>query len=226
MACVIWDFNGVIVDDEPVHFRAIREVLHQDGIALDEAEYFDRYLGLDDWGCFTAALDDRGRTTGASEIDALVARKSEIYLAMLDQVRLFPGAADLIAALAKRVPQAIASGARQREIEAVLRQEGLAECFSAVVSADAVERGKPDPEGYLTALDRLREADASVEAARTVVIEDAPHGIAAAKAAGMMCVAVTTSRAREDLGAADHVVERLIDLSPSDLLALAGGAPS
>lgn len=220
---MIWDFNGVIVDDEPVHFRAFRQVLDQEGMALDESQYFDRYLGLDDWGCFTTVLRDGGRAATEDEVDALVDRKSAVYLEMLDEVSLFAGAAELVRALAEEVPQAIASGARKQEIEAVVRKAGIADCFRAVVSADDVEQGKPNPEGYLKALSRLRESAPSVVAERTVVIEDAPHGIAAAKAAGMKCVAVTTSRGRDALGAADRVVERLTDLSAPALLALARG---
>jgi HAD superfamily hydrolase (TIGR01509 family) len=201
---VIFDFNGVIVDDEPLHHRAFRQVVGD----LDEATYFEKYLGLDDWGFFRAYY-------GIEDVDDLVERKAAAYLEHIDEARLIDGAAELIRSLS--VPMAIASGARTHEIEAILDRAGLRDRFDAIVSADDVDDGKPSPSCFLTALARLAEKH-EVLARQTVVIEDAPHGIDAAKAAGMACIAVARSRARADLARADLIVGRLSELNVADVM--------
>lgn len=227
---IIFDFNGVIVDDEHLHYRAFAQVLQEDGLTLTEREYFEHYLGLDDRGFFRQALSDKWRRPpAAAEVRALVERKADVYLELLGDdpatLPLFPGVVELVRRSAEHLPLAINSGARRREIELILERAGLRDCFPVVVSADEVEEGKPSPEGYLTALRRVRrevEGCRDVQPAQCLVIEDAPHGIAAAHAAGMRCVAVASSRPKSELAAADAVVERLEEL---DLSHTGVGAP-
>lgn len=226
MRAVIWDFNGVVIDDEDVHGEAFAAVLAEEGLVLTLEHYYERYLGLDDWGLFRRALSDfRGSEPDEAEVDALVERKAEAYAARLGpDFTLIPGAEALIRATAADGLIAIASGARRREIEAVLERFDLARCFSAVVSADDVEHGKPDPEGYRKAFEGLRAVCPGLQPGDCLVLEDAPPGIRAAHAAGMRCIAVTTSRGRDELQEADAVVDSLVGRDAQQLWQIVGAA--
>src|SRR5437899_1657340 len=114
---VIFDFNGVLVDDEPVHFALFREILAEEGVALSDRQYHDEYLGCDDRGTFELALSRAGRPAGRHRIDTLIARKAGRYAAFAEMgLRFFPGAAESLVALADRWPIAICSGALKAEI--------------------------------------------------------------------------------------------------------------
>jgi HAD superfamily hydrolase (TIGR01509 family) len=215
---VIFDFNGVLVDDEHVHFELFREVLAAEGIALDEAAYHDRYLGFDDRGCFSAALIDSGRAAPTDLVDALIARKAIRYTEVAEtSLRFFPSAAETVRALSEVYPVAICSGALRTEIEYALKRMGIRDCVASITSAEDTERCKPDPEGYLIALDRLRSGFADLDAGSCLVIEDSLAGVEAARAAGMVAVGVTNTYSAEELkrAGAGAVVERLGMLTSS-----------
>jgi HAD superfamily hydrolase (TIGR01509 family) len=227
LSAVIFDFNGVIIDDERLHCRAFARVLAEEGITwFSERRYFSDYLGLDDRGCIAAVLADDGRPAPRSTVDGLVERKAAYYL---DELRggidLFPGVVELVPRLARALPLAICSGARQHEIEHVLEQTGLRPHFRVIVSADLIHSGKPDPTGYRTTLQMLQEAvpaPSCLEAEQCLVIEDAPAGVEAAHRAGMRCLAVANSCSSADLKAADRVVESLEDVDESELRSIFG----
>jgi len=203
---VIFDFNGVLVDDEHVHFALFREVLATEGIALDEAVYHDCYLGFDDRGCFSAALIDSGRTTPTELVDALIACKAIRYTEVAEtSLRFFPSAAETLRALSEVYPVAICSGALRAEIEYALRRMNVLECVASITSAEDTDRCKPDPEGYLIALDRLRSRIPDLSAGSCLVIEDSLAGIEAARAAGMVPVGVTNTYADGELRKAGAV---------------------
>src|SRR4051794_32846939 len=108
---VIFDFNGVLVDDEVVHFELFREVLAQEGVAITDRDYHERYLGYDDRGCFAAALGDAGQAFDRDRLDALIARKALRYVEVAEQgLRYFPFAAQTLTTMASRWPVAICSG--------------------------------------------------------------------------------------------------------------------
>ncbi len=182
---VIFDFNGILVDDEPVHFALFREVLGQEGIVLDERRYHERYLGFDDRGCFEAALADAGQEAGRDRVDDLIARKARRYAAVAEAgLRFFPGAAECLAALAGRWPLAICSGALRPEIEFALARLGLRDRVAAIVSAEDTTRCKPDPEGYRLALGALRASSGAVADLRPgecLVVEDSLAGVESAQ---------------------------------------------
>ncbi|HEY4186446.1 MAG TPA: HAD family phosphatase [Polyangia bacterium] len=208
---VLFDFNGVLIDDEPIHFQAFRRVLAADGHLLRPEDY-RRYLGLDDRGTFLTLLTEQGADIDAELLDDWIATKQRLYAELTqDGVHLFPGARELIVALDRAgVALAIVSGARRAEIERALETAGLAACFSVVIAADSVARPKPDPEGYRAAFDLLAARFPRVTTG--VAIEDAPAGIHAARAAGLACIGVTTSCTPHELRGADRVVDSLRQL--------------
>lgn len=224
LRAVIFDFNGVIINDEPFHFLMFQKVLREEGVDFTKEDYFGIYLGLDDKGCFAAVLRDRGRPKQPAEIMQLVERKAAYYLQELDQhLILFPGVPEFVARLAVSFPLAICSGARQHEIEIVLDKSGLKRYFQVIISADQIHAGKPDPGCYLATLGVLRRQISGLsglKADECLVVEDAPAGIQAAHAAGMRCLAVTNSRRAGDLAEAELVVDGLGKVYKDDLLRL------
>jgi HAD superfamily hydrolase (TIGR01509 family) len=217
---VIFDFNGVLVDDEHVHFELFREVLGREGVSLGEETYLERYLGYDDRGCFEAALLDAGQEAPRRRVDDLIARKAERYAAVAEHgLRFFPGVRACIQALAARWAVAICSGALRPEIEFALARLNCREQITAIISAEDTSRCKPDPEGYLLALDALRAtlgALADLRAGECLVVEDSLAGVASAKAAGMHAVGVTHTYPAEALteSGADTVVTALQTITP------------
>ena len=224
LSAIVFDFDGVIANSEPLHFRAYERVLAREGVTLSEHDYFARYLGFDDVGAFEAIAADRGVTWTRDNVAALVARKAiELEALERDVSVLFPGAADAIARAAARVPIAIASGARGEEIRRVLRREQLDTFFTAIVSAEDTPVSKPSPEPYLRALDLLRAArGAAIAAARCVAIEDSRWGLESARAAGMRTIAVTNTYDKSALtGYADVVIPSLATLDLDVVASLA-----
>ncbi|CAN5415581.1 HAD family phosphatase [soil metagenome] len=195
----IFDFNGVLVDDEAVHLAAFVAVVAPLGIALDQAIYDERYLGFDDRGAFAAILRDAGRSATEADVAPLVAAKIPEYMRRAETgLRIFPGAAELVARRADRGIVAIVSGALRHEIEFALARMGVRDRIAFIVAAEDTKACKPDPEGYRAARARLPSN------ARVVVVEDSIAGTQAARAAGLRCVAVTHSypaRALLDAGA-------------------------
>ncbi len=215
---VIFDFNGVLVDDEHVHFELFRDILAEEGITLSERQYHERYLGYDDRGCFEAALIESGQPAGQSRVDELIARKARRYIAVAETSRLFfPGAAECLAALAERWPVAICSGALRAEIESALDRMGRRDRVTTIISAEDTNRCKPDPEGNLLALEALRAtARPDLQASDCLVIEDSLAGVESAKSAGMWAVGVSHTYTAEELNraGADAVVPELVRVTP------------
>jgi beta-phosphoglucomutase len=212
LKAIVFDFDGVIANSEPLHFRAYKDVLAEDGVALTERDYYTRYLGYDDVGAFRAIGADRDLSWTAGHIATFVARKA-VRLEALERGMsvLFPGAADAIRRAAAAMPIAIASGARGEEIRRVLDRERLSTLFSAIVAAEDTPISKPAPDPYLRALALLQPAGGpAIAAAACVAIEDSRWGLESARAAGMRTVAVTNTYEKSALdGAADLVIPSL-----------------
>ncbi len=225
LKAIICDFNGVIVDDEPLHMRTFQRVLAEEGIPLSPEEYHTTYLAMDDRGAFSDLLHKHNRPLSPALLADLIRRKSVLYNTLItEECRLFPGAVDFVRKAASRYTLAIASGALRPEIEAILERAGIRECFEVIVSAEDVARGKPDPECFRTALARLNaeapRGSSTIRPAECVVIEDSRAGVEAAHAAEMLCLAVTNSYSASELHAADMVVSSLEGLDPARLEAL------
>ena len=211
---LVFDFDGVIADDEPLHLAAFQRTLAGEGITLTPEAYYARYLGFDDHDAVVEALRDAGRPVTPDRVQALMAAKAGHFLDLVrDGVRIFPGVPELVRAAAGRVPLAIASGALRREIALILAQAGLTRAFTAIVSAEDVEEGKPSPAAFLAALERLRETVPDLAAAHCLVVEDSRAGVEAARRAGMRCLAVTNSYPAEALADADLVVTSLDEVT-------------
>lgn len=218
---IIFDFDGVIADDEPLHLAAFQHALASEGMTITREQYYARYLGFDDRSAIMEAFRDAGATPSPGRLQTLLAAKAEQFLALVRAgAPIFPGVPAFVRGASARVPLAIASGALRHEIELILAQAGLSDCFSALVSAEDVREGKPSPEGFLLALERLRANGGKLAPDRCLVIEDSQPGLEAARRAGMRCLAVTSSYPPEALGGADLIVGTLEGLAWERLAAL------
>jgi HAD superfamily hydrolase (TIGR01509 family) len=223
LRAIILDFNGVVIDDEALHFGAMRDTVADFGIDLKRDIYWDKYLPLDDARCLEAICRDYSVRLSAEERTSALARKARIYRQLLqDRLPLFPGAARFIRSAAERYPLALASGARRDEIESVLDSAGLRRYFVVIVAAEDFAQGKPHPESFLLALERLNMAidAAPIRPEECLVIEDSVAGIQGAHQAGMTCMAVANSYPGEMLQAADRIVASLEAVRLESLQAL------
>jgi beta-phosphoglucomutase len=201
---VVFDFNGTLSDDEPLLAVLFTAIFAEIGIAVTDERYFAEYAGFSDPEIVERVLRDNGRADPALAA-RLLARRAELYLERAgDGHTVAPETADFVRRVAERVPVAVASGAVRTELETVLRAAGLRDVVGAVIAAEDVEHGKPDPEGYVRALAAL-----GVEADGALAFEDSAQGLAAALAAGMRCVCVAGTAAPERLAGAAAIVDRL-----------------
>ncbi len=220
LKAIIFDFDGVLADTEPLHFTMFERVLQEEKIPLTEREYYEKYMGFDDKECFQAVLAAHGRDTAPDAIVRLVERKAAIMLRHITTAQVvYPDAPDFVKEAASRYRLAIVSGALRHEIELILKNAGMRNHFEHITAAEDVRRGKPAPEGYLHALQALNRRGA-LEARECLVIEDTVFGIQAAHAAGMRCVALATTAPAGRLAEADAVAA---SLKACDLASLASG---
>lgn len=218
LKAILFDLNGVLVDDEPLHWRMYNVALRPFKIRVSKADYYEKYLGFDDRGGFRAILRDRGRRPTPGLVEALVAKKAEGYAREMGSVRFFPGGARRVKEAARRYPLGLVTGALRSEAEGLLKRGGVRSCFRAVVAAEDVKRGKPDPEGYRKGLRALQAATRrTLGPAEVLVVEDSPAGIEAARRAGMRVVAVAHSYPPKALRGADALAAAIGDLKVEDL---------
>ncbi len=221
ISAVIFDFDGVLADTERLHLAAFQHVFDARGWRLDESAYFDRYLGCDDRGLVETYARDNAIALGRDDVDKLAEAKRLAFARLLDHGDvLFAGARECVARLAGRFALGIASGALHEEIEAILGAAGLLDAFPVIVAADDVSETKPSPEPYLTAAGRLGH-----DPSTCVAVEDSVPGLAAARAAGMRTIGITTTSPRALLTGADRVIDGLDELSPALVAALGVPAP-
>lgn len=199
---VAFDFNGTLSDDEPILCQILQELFAEQGRPLSAQEYYDRLAGHSDPEIVRAWLGP-----DHPAVDAVIAERVERYRARVADGSSIPEETRAaVRYAAERVPVAVVTGAARQEVEAVLEAAGLAELFAAIVAAGDVERGKPDPEGYETARSLIGE---NIDPGDVLALEDTEAGIAAAKGAGMRCVAVLGTLAPERLARADEIVGRI-----------------
>jgi beta-phosphoglucomutase len=196
MRALLLDFNGTLSEDEPLLCRIFQELFAEAGRPLTETEYYEQLVGLSDREIVQTWL---GRDDAT-----MLERKTARYRELADGSTVTHEAREAVHKAAEVVDVAVVSGSARAEIQPVLAAAGLADSITLIVSADDIARSKPDPEGYLIALHLL-----GVEPAQATAIEDSQAGVAAAKAAGVYCVAVTTTLTAERLSEADELAERV-----------------
>ncbi|HMS42381.1 MAG TPA: HAD family phosphatase [Pyrinomonadaceae bacterium] len=221
---ILFDFNGVIIDDEPIQMKAYQEVLKDEGIDLTEEDYYS-CLGMDDITFVAEAFKRAGKTVEANKILELTQAKSNLWRdKVADNLPLFEGAENFIRKMSRQFTLGIVSMAQREEIEYVLERANLLDCFSAIVSAEDVSAPKPNPECYRIG---FRLVDAAHTAHKhlpithdeCLVIEDSPPGILAAKAADLKTLAVTNTVSEAEMRevGADAVAKNLDDWMPESL---------
>lgn len=217
MRAILFDFNGVLVDDEPIHQELTLRVLAEEGIELSERRFVDLCLGRADRIAFADVLRHERGDADPALVERLVARKTSYYHLRMREggFPFFPGARELVEAASDAgLGLGVVTGALQAEVEAALDQMGLADRFKTVTTAEDVERGKPDPEGFLLGLRQLNTTPPLparlLHPHEVLAIEDTIAGLAAARAAGLVTLGVAHTFPAERLEA-DRVVESLAD---------------
>jgi beta-phosphoglucomutase len=209
---VLFDFDGVLVNSEPLHFFAFEEILKAEKIDLTEAEYYQEMIGYDDRGAFEHVFAKHNRQLDPKTFLRVMTRKSEVMMDLIRRRKLepLPGVEEFVRGLWRHCPLAICSGARREEIEAMLEGVALRDCFGVIVSAEDVEVGKPDPRGYVLTSKLLSEKlKKPLKPADCLIVEDAPTVIRRVKAIGYPTLAVATSYPIDKLGDADYVAATL-----------------
>lgn len=198
---LVFDFNGTLSHDEPVLFAIYSELFAERGRPLTERDYFGELAGNTEEAIIGGWLGVEG-----DELAALVEERIDRYVRRADGSTIREPLRAAVRHAAARVPVAVVSGAYRREIEPVLELAGLAGCVTALVAADDVTRGKPDPEGYVRALAALGDGLAPAD---IVAFEDTEAGVASARGARMRCLAVRGTHPDERLAAADGIVDTI-----------------
>lgn len=228
LTAVIFDFDGIIVDTEPIHYRAFQEVLKPLELGYSWDEYLERYIGFDDRDAFREVFREAGRHLEERVLGDLINRKAAIFEEVVRQgVKPYPGVLELIRSISGTLPLALCSGALQRDIIPILEQLGIQGSFDAVVTAEDVQASKPDPESYTLAVQRLASAfpHLPIVPQDCLAIEDTPAGIASARAAGLKVIAVTNSYEAERLQGAVHVADSLETIDAATLHTLVAQPP-
>ena len=208
---LVFDFDGVLADSEPLHLRAYQEVLSTFGLTLTREEYYAHYLGYDDDGVFTMLAAAHGFELDARRLDALVAEKGRVFDAIIESGDLlYPRAVSCIERMAPLFPLGIASGGLRHEIESILRGSRLDRHFRFIVASGDTPVSKPAPDPYRRAVELH-----GVMPSECLAIEDSHWGVESAKAAGLWCVAITNTYPRDQLALADRVIDSLDEITPA-----------
>jgi beta-phosphoglucomutase family hydrolase len=207
---VIWDMDGVIADTAPYHFSAWQEVFRKRKVSYTEEDFRHNFGLRND----TIIRNILGEQISQGEIDTIAREKEATFRRIIGQkVKPLPGAVELIKSLGKHgFRMAIASSAPMGNIQLITGSLGIDNCFQTIVTGQDVTEGKPSPQGFLLAAQRL-----GVKPKNCIVIEDAVAGVAAAKRAGMRCLAITTNHPRENLKQADLIADTLEAITVNDL---------
>ena len=226
LKAVIFDFDGIIVDTEPLHYRAFQVILEPLGLGYSWDEYVDRYMGFDDRDAFVEAFAVAGQQISHEALELLIDRKARIFQEVIvSGVTPYPGVVRLATELAGKVPVALCSGALPSDILPILNQLSLDKVFSVMVTATDVAASKPDPASYRLSVERLQSAfpTLGIEPSTCLAIEDTPAGIASANGAGIRVVGVTNSYPADHLTGASKVVDSLDGETFATLNALVTG---
>jgi beta-phosphoglucomutase len=219
---IAFDLDGTLSDTEPLHFEAFREVMRPAGIEISREEYFSRLIGFNDHDCFETLLREHGKDASEAVVAKLIERKAGVYGAIIaEREVLYPGAEEFVRRCAERFPLILVTGTLHSEAETILRRANLRELFVDIIAAEDTSRGKPEPDGFLTALGRLGfvlRPRPSIVAAECLAIEDTAAGVEAARRAGMKVLALCQSSTAEDLKDADIIRPSIGETDLDDVL--------
>lgn len=222
---ILFDFNGVIINDEPLQLKAYQEILKTDGVNFTEEDYY-KCAGMDDARFVRRQFENAGKDVSAERVNEIIAAKTESWKGQVDaETPLFAGVENFIRKCGQRFALGIVSMANRAEIEHILMRTALADEFTAIISAEDVTECKPNPECYIKGFQkldaaRLAQGHYPLLHRECLVIEDAPAGIAAAKRAGMRVLAVTNTFDEKSLreAGADSVTKNLDDWMPDSIV--------
>ncbi|HLO48691.1 MAG TPA: HAD family phosphatase [Kamptonema sp.] len=193
---VLFDFNGVIINDEPIHERLIEQLLIQENLRINRGEFRQICLGRSDRACIAELLNRRGRTVTETYLAQLQLCKAQAYIneiKALDKLPIYPGLEDLIFKIrVAKLKMGLVTGALRKEVELVLSRAGLAQYFEVIVTSDDGVASKPQPDGYLLAVERFNQLDSTLnlQPGECLAIEDTFAGIQSAQKAGIPVVGV------------------------------------
>ena len=221
LQAVIFDFDGVIADSEALHYEALNAVFNRYGVDVSKDVHWQKYLGYSDRENIEAVNVDYGMQWNNARVQALIDEKKVAFdeLIVSGSIIIEGVAAFIQRLIDGGIRRAICSGALRSDIDLMLAGTDFKDAFEVIVTADDVTHGKPDPEGYLLALNKLNQNGlASIKPNQCVVIEDSHWGLEAAAAAGMHPIAVTNTYSRNELGQEGRkIVDRLDELTINDL---------
>jgi beta-phosphoglucomutase len=210
---IVFDFDGVLVNSEPLHYYAFQQAAAEFDIELTEQQYYEQLIGYDDRGAWRKLLELHNKTLPPADFLELMNHKNQVMQDMIYEGKYSAllGVEETVRALWRHYPLAICSGARREEIEAMLEGIRLRDCFRIITAAEDVETGKPDPEGYMLTLQQLsRVAQRKLDPHECLVVEDAPRVIANVREIGFKTLGVPTSCMPDELGA--HFVTKSMKL--------------
>lgn len=221
---ILFDFNGVIVDDERVQMKAYQEILEADGVELSESDYF-ACMGMDDDTFIRANFDRCGKAVSEERMTEISVAKTARWRELLaKEIPMIRGAEDFIRLASRDFALGIVSMAKREEITFVLDAVGLTKFFAVIVSSDDIEHHKPHPEGYLKGFSmidshRINQGHLPMVHGEILVVEDAPQGIVAGRTAGMKTLGITSAKSADELRAsgADAVSSDLRDWMPDSV---------
>ena len=210
LEAVIWDMDGVIVDSAPYHFKAWQETFQQRGVKFTEEDFKRNFGQRND----TIIRKTLGEGVSPSEVDIIASEKEKSYRRKVAQnIKALPGAIELMKLLTESgVKMAIASSSPMENIRLIIKGLGIEGCFQAIVWGREVAEGKPSPQVFLLAAEKL-----GLDPHNCLVVEDAVAGVAAAKRAGMKCLAVTNTHPATSLKEADLIVDTLVGIGADNL---------
>lgn len=204
---VVFDFDGIIVDSEPMHYEAFQRALEPHGVGYSWEEYCETYIGFDDRDGFREAFKTADKEIEDALLKELIKEKAKIFQQLIreGQATPLPGAVELIKSIPRKLPVALCSGALREDILPILKSLGLENAFCEIVTAEDTPKSKPDPAPYQLTIEKLGLDNP----AAAIAIEDTPAGIISAKGAELKVLAVTNSYGREYLLEADAVTDSL-----------------
>ena len=207
---IVFDFDGVLADSEPLHFRAYQQVLASLGTTLTREEYYGQLLGYNDEDCFRLIAQSRGWEEDESRVAALMAEKGRVFEQLiLDSDTLYAGAAECIERMAAAFPLGIASGALKHEIALTLQRARLDHHFRFIVGSGDTPNSKPAPDPYLRAAEKH-----GLPPSECVALEDSRWGLESARTAGLRTVGITHTYPADQLGETDVIIKSLAEFTP------------